>query len=69
MDKRNDMHECRNAVKFFFLSKSNSQWSRQVLSGPRPILLCEAPRRPELVQPAGADRSSLRALRGPYCMY
>ena len=41
MDKRkDDMHEPRNVVKFFFFGPS--QWSRQVLSGPRPIRLCEA---------------------------
>ena len=44
MDKRkDDLHEPRKEVKFFFLARADSQWSRQVLSGPRPIRLCEAP--------------------------
>ena len=53
--------------KFFFLSKSNSQWSRQVPSGPLVHPPVWGARMPELVQPAGADWRSLRALRGPCC--
>ena len=59
MDRhKDDMHESRNVVKFFFLSSGISQWPRQVPSGPQPIHLCGVP--------AGLSFSP-RALRGPYC--
>ena len=44
MDRRkDDMHESRNVVKFFFVSSGISQWPRQVPSGPWPIHLCGVP--------------------------
>ena len=55
MDRRkDDVHESRNVVKFFFLSSGISQWPRQVPSGPPAHPPVWGARRPELVQPAGA---------------
>ena len=55
MDRRkDDMHESRNVVKFFFVSSGISQWPRQVPSGPPAHPPVWGARRPELVQPAGA---------------
>ena len=55
MDRRkDDVHESRNVVNFFFFSSGISQWPRQVPSGPPAHPPVWGARRPELVQPAGA---------------